>query len=136
MDHSIFQDTRFQPTPDQADQARITDSMFDKSEDPIVIEASKEVLQIRLQYPADLAAGDDLVEGRQGMMGAEPWPAAERTGQEVLLINGGQYLSRGALECPVSDSWHTQWAFLLLAGLRDIDASDIRRSVSLAVDGL
>jgi hypothetical protein len=41
------------------------------------------------------------------MMGAEPWPTAERTGQEVLLINGGQYLSRGALECPVSDSWHT-----------------------------
>jgi hypothetical protein len=29
-------------------QVHIADSMFDKSEDPIVIEASKEVLQIRL----------------------------------------------------------------------------------------
>jgi len=46
MNLSIFQDARFQPTPDQADQARIADSMFDKSEDPIVIEAPKEVLQI------------------------------------------------------------------------------------------
>jgi hypothetical protein len=39
MNRSIFQDARFQPTPDQADQARIADSMFDKSEHPIVIEA-------------------------------------------------------------------------------------------------
>lgn len=39
---------RFQPAPDHADQARITDSMFDKSENPIVIEAPKEVIQIRL----------------------------------------------------------------------------------------
>src|ERR1035437_7478396 len=46
MDHSIFQDARFQPTPDQVDQARIADSMFDKSEDPIVIEAPKEVLLV------------------------------------------------------------------------------------------
>lgn len=55
----VLQDARFQPTPDQVDQARIADSMFDKSEDPIVIEAPKEVLQIRVQHPADQAAGDD-----------------------------------------------------------------------------
>jgi hypothetical protein len=36
MDLSIFQDTCFQPAPDQADQARITDSMFDKPKQPIV----------------------------------------------------------------------------------------------------
>jgi hypothetical protein len=29
MDRSVFQDARFQPAPDQADQARITDSMLD-----------------------------------------------------------------------------------------------------------
>ena len=45
MNRSIFQDARFQPTPDQADQARIADSMFDKSEHPIVIEAHEEVLK-------------------------------------------------------------------------------------------
>jgi hypothetical protein len=27
-------------------------------------------IEIRLQHPADLAAGDDLIEGRQGMMSA------------------------------------------------------------------
>jgi hypothetical protein len=77
MDRSVFQNARFQPAPDQADQARITDSMLDKSEHPIVVEAPKKVLQIRLQYPADLTPGDDLIEGRQSMMGAELWSAAE-----------------------------------------------------------
>jgi site-specific DNA recombinase len=28
MDRSVFQHTRFQPTPDQIDQARVTDSLF------------------------------------------------------------------------------------------------------------
>src|ERR1700722_19737866 len=77
MNRSIFQDARFQPTPDQADQARIAYSMFDKPEHPIMIETPEEVLQIRLQHPAHLAAGDDLIEGRQSMMSAELWPATE-----------------------------------------------------------
>jgi hypothetical protein len=38
MNRSIFQDARFQPTPDQADQARIAYSMFDKPKHPIMIE--------------------------------------------------------------------------------------------------
>src|SRR5262249_45393409 len=118
---SIFQDARFQPTPDQADQARIAYSMFDKPEDPIMIETPEEVLQVRLQHPASHAAADDLVEGRQGVMGTELWPAAERAGQEVLLVNSGQHLSRGALERPVGDSWHPEGALLRLTGLGDID---------------
>ena len=77
MDLSIFQNTCLQPTPDQIDQARITNSMLYKSEHPIMIEAPEEVLQIRLQHPANLAASDDLIEGRQGMMSAEPRPATE-----------------------------------------------------------
>src|SRR5215510_8074414 len=77
MDCPIFQDARLQPTPDQIDQAWITDSVFDKPEHPIVIEAPKEVLQIRLQHPPNLAASNDLVEGCQGMMGTEPRPAAK-----------------------------------------------------------
>jgi hypothetical protein len=53
---SIFQNARFQPAPDQIDRARITDSVLDKPEYPFVIEAPKEVLQIRLQPPPDDAA--------------------------------------------------------------------------------
>src|SRR6516164_3993875 len=77
MDRSVLQNARFQPAPDQTDQARITDSMVDKPENPVVTETPEEVLQIRLQHPAYHATGDDLVEGRQGMMGAELRPAAE-----------------------------------------------------------
>src|SRR6202048_948913 len=136
MNRSIFQDARFQPTPDQVDQSRIADSMFDKSEDPIVIEAPKEVLQIRLQHPADQAAGDALSKGPQSMMGAELGSAAERAGQEVLLVNSGQHLSGGALKRPVRDSWNPEGALLRLARLGDIDPPNVRRTISLAVAGL
>ena len=70
------------------------------------------------------------------MMGAQLWPAAERAGQEVLLVDGGQHLSRAALERPVGDSWNPERALLRLAGLGDIDPPNVRRSISLAVDGL
>src|ERR1700676_2653197 len=80
MDFAIFQNARLQPTPDQIDQARISDSMFNKPKHPFVIETPEEILQIRLQHPSDFAASDDLIEGRQSMMSAQPWPAAERAG--------------------------------------------------------
>src|SRR6202163_2130012 len=136
MDLSILQHTCFQPAPDQADQARITDSMLDKPEQPLVVQAPEEVLQIRLQHPSGLGAGDNLVEGRQRMMGAPSWPSAKRARQKVLLVNGRQHLSGAALERPVRDSRDAQGAFLLLAGFRDIDTPDVRRSISLAVDRL
>src|SRR4029077_18885994 len=127
---------RFQPAPDQTDQAWITDPMRDEPEHPIMIETPEEVLEIRLQHPAHLAAGDDLIEGRQSMMSAELWPATEGAGQKVLLINGRQHFGRAALERPVGDSRHAKWPLFRLAGFGDIDPPDIRRSISLAVNGL
>ena len=44
MDLSIFQNARFQPAPDQTDQAWITDSMRDKLEHPIMIETPERLL--------------------------------------------------------------------------------------------
>src|SRR4029453_5448651 len=87
-------------------------------------------------HPPALAPRDHLIEGRQRVVGAQPRASAKRAWQKVLLVYGGQHPSRAARERPVGHSRHTQRAFLLLAGLRDIDASDVRRSVSLAVDGL
>ena len=76
MDLSIFQNPRFQPAPDQTDQAWITDKR-DETEYLIMIETPEEVFQIRLQNPSNFAAGDSLIEGRQGMMSAELWPATK-----------------------------------------------------------
>jgi hypothetical protein len=134
-DFPVFEDTRFQPAPDQTDQARITDSMLNKAESPVVTETPEEVLQIRLQHPADLAASNGLVEGCQGMMRAKPGPAAKRTGQKVLLVDRGQHLGRTALERSVRDGRDAQRAPFRLAGLGDIDSPDIRRSIPVAVDG-
>jgi hypothetical protein len=64
MNPSIFQHARFKPAPDQTDQGWIADSIRDEPEDPIMIES--------LQHPPNLAAGDDLIKGRQGMMRPSP----------------------------------------------------------------
>ena len=66
----------------------------------------EEVLQVRLQQPSCLAAGDHFIEGRQSVMGAQPCPSAERAWQEVLLVDGGENLGRAALERPVRNSRH------------------------------
>ena len=66
-------------------------------------------------------------------MGAKLGSAAERAGQEVLLVDGGQHLSRGVLERPVGDSWNPEGALLRLARLGDIDPPNVRRTIFLAV---
>src|SRR5215831_14795846 len=135
VDCSIFQNARFQPAPDQIDHARITDSVFDKPEHPFMIKAPEEVLQIRLQHPPDHAASNDLIEGCYCTMGTEPWSAAERAGQKVLLVDGGQHLGRAALESPVRHGWHPKGALLRLSGLGDINAANVGCLISLPVDG-
>src|SRR5690349_6070838 len=77
MDRSVFQDARFQPAPDQADQARIADAVLHEAEHPFVTETPEEILQVRLQHPAHLAAGDYLIEGCQGMVGSPFRPSAK-----------------------------------------------------------
>src|SRR5215472_234163 len=66
IDLAVFQDACLQPAPDQADHARIADAVLHEAEPPFVTETPKEILQVRLQHPAHLAAGDYLVEGCQG----------------------------------------------------------------------
>src|SRR5689334_8125008 len=41
MDRALLHDARFQPAPDQADQAWVPDSMFNKPEQPLVREAAE-----------------------------------------------------------------------------------------------
>src|SRR5215467_8030119 len=72
-----FQNARFQPTPDQIDHARITDSVFDKPEYPFMIEVPRRSSSDLLQHPPDHATSNDLIEGCQGTIGTEPRSAAK-----------------------------------------------------------
>ena len=56
--------------------------------------------------------------------------------KKVRLIYGRQYLGGAALERPIINAGNTQRALFLLAGFWDIYASDVRCSISLAVNGL
>src|ERR1700737_4384375 len=82
IDLAVFQDACLQPAPDQADHARIADAVLHdavlhEAEHPFVTETPEEILQVRLQHPAHLAAGDHLVEGCQGMAGSPFRPSAK-----------------------------------------------------------
>ena len=57
---------------------------------PLVVETSEEILRSRLRHPTRLSASDDLDEGRNIMVGAELWPAAERAGR----VSTGALLAR------------------------------------------
>src|SRR5712691_8316698 len=132
----IFQNACFQPAPDQADQTRVSYPMLDKAEHPFVAQAPEVVLEVRFQHPFHFPAGNYFVQCCQRLMGTPPRPSTKRARQKVLLINGGEYLRGASLERPVGYTRHTQRAFLLLSGFRNIHAPDGRRLVSLAVDGL
>lgn len=136
MNFLIFQYTCFQPAPDQADQAWVSNSMLDKAEHPFVTQAPEEVLQIRLQYPFHLPSGNHFVKCCQCLMGAPPRPSAKRAWQKLLLVDGGEYLSGTSLERPVGYTRNTQRAFLLLSGFGNIHSSYVRHLISLAVHRL
>ena len=70
------------------------------------------------------------------MVGASSGPSAERAGQKILLVDGRQNLRGTPLKGSVRYSGHPERALLLLSGLRNIDTSYIRRSISLSVYGL
>ena len=53
-----------------------------------------------------------------------------------MLVDGGEYLGGTSLECPVRCTRNTQWAFFLLSGFWNIHSPNVRRLLSLALDGL
>ncbi len=110
-----FQDARFQPTPYQAQQARISDSMLDGSGAAIRGPDSRRSSSNPPPAPSSPCAQQPpLVEGGQSVVRAQPRSSTEGTRQEILLVDGGQHLGGAALERPVSDTGHAQGALLLL----------------------
>ena len=78
MDLPIFQYACLEPAPDQADQTRISDSVFHEAEQPSMIKAPEEVLQIRLQHPPHLATGDQSGRSQSFWCGHYPLSATDQ----------------------------------------------------------
>src|SRR5712692_11038233 len=131
----VLQSACLQPASNQADETRVSYSMLHKPEHPVVTQAPEKVLQVRLQHPFHFPPGNHLMKGGQRVMGTPPRPSPKRARQKILLVDGGQYLSGASLKRPVCDTRHAQRAFLMFSGLRDIHAPDVRRLVSLTVNG-
>jgi hypothetical protein len=98
MDLSIFQNTRFQPAPDQTDQAWITDSMRDKSEDPIMIETPEEVPDVGVKYVVHLPTGDRHRQGVQRIVRPSSRSEPIREPEEILFVDGVEHHDASALD--------------------------------------
>ena len=133
--HAVFQGAGFQPAPHQAEQARVADSVLDEAEQPVVVQTPKEVLQIRLKDPAHLPPRYHFRERGEGVMGTLTRPPAERAGQEVLLVDGGQHVGDAALQRPVGHTWHANRTLLALPWFGDVHPPYGRCRISPAVHG-
>jgi hypothetical protein len=82
--------------------------MFNKPEQPIVVEAPEEVLQVRLQHPSRLATGDHFIEGRQSVMALSP--AAGKVKENVGEATGSKEQKQRGLPKKQghggASSWH------------------------------
>jgi hypothetical protein len=54
----IFEDARPEPFADQADDALVADAMFQEADQPVVVDAAKEVPDVGVKYVVHLPAGD------------------------------------------------------------------------------
>src|SRR5207245_1721536 len=69
----------------------------------VAVHAVKEGGDVRLQYPLDLAPVDRSVQGTKGVMGLALRPEAVRAVQELLLVDGFQYLAHRVLDDLIFD---------------------------------
>jgi hypothetical protein len=61
--------------------------MLDKAHHLFVVQAAKEISQIRLQHPAYLTPSNHFIQCRQSIVGTHTAPPAKKAWQKVLLIN-------------------------------------------------
>ena len=68
----VFEDARPEPFADQADDALVADAMFQEADQPVVVDAAKEVPDVGVKYVIHLPAGDCYRQSVQRIM----WPSS------------------------------------------------------------
>jgi hypothetical protein len=85
-DDSIFEDARFQPFLDQADDTRVTDPVLQEAEQPLLGNFVEERSDVGVQYVVYLCVGDPDDQCVQRIMLAGPRPEPIREPEEALLV--------------------------------------------------
>jgi hypothetical protein len=100
----VFQDTRLEPFPDQADDAPVADPMLHELDQPFLAHRVEERSDIGVQYPVHLLAADPDHERIHRIMRAASRPEPVREPEEVLLVDRVQHRSRRPLDDLVFES--------------------------------
>ena len=95
---SVFQYARLQPFLDQADDARIADSMLQKTNRPFLTDFVKEAADVGIENPVHLRVVDSDTERVERIVRAPPWPEPIREPEEVFLVDRVQHRRRRSLD--------------------------------------
>src|SRR6266700_3558684 len=123
----------FQPCLYQLQHSLITDSKLHETHEPFVAQTSEEVPNIHLQNMLHLPPVQNLVDRRQRVMTAQPWPETERAFQKILLVNFIQNLRHRRLNRTINHRRNPDWTLSSIR-LRDIHPANWRWRVTPLVD--
>jgi len=94
---SIFHDAGLQPLANQAEDATITDTVLDETDQPLMADRVEESGYIGVHDPVHLRRGDPDCQRVQRIVLSASGPEPVRKSQEVYFVDGIEHLHDGAL---------------------------------------
>ena len=94
----VFENTRPEPFPDQADDALVADTVLDEPDQPVLADRVEERPDIGVQYEVHLPSGDPDRQGVERIMRSASGPEPVREPEEVLLVDRVQHHNDCALD--------------------------------------
>ncbi len=94
----VFENTRPEPFPDQADDALVADAVLDEPDQPVLADRVEERPDIGVQYDVHLPSGDPDRQGVERIMRSASGPEPVREPEEVLLVDRVQHHNDRALD--------------------------------------
>jgi hypothetical protein len=94
---SIFHDAGLQPLANQAEDATITDTVLDETDQPLMADRVEESGYVGVHYPVRLRRGDPDCQRVQRIVLSASGPEPIRKPQEVYFVDGIEHLHDGAL---------------------------------------
>jgi hypothetical protein len=129
----VFQDTRFEPFTDQADDARVTDPVFDETDEPVLAHRIEKPGNVGVQNVVHLSAVDPDMERIQRIVLAAARAESIAEPEEFLLVDRIQQRSGGPLDKFVLKGGDCQRA-LPPIGLRNVPTPRGLRPIGSPMD--
>src|ERR1700722_13493514 len=111
---AILHDSRFEPFLDQTGHALISDSMFDKLDQPIMIEVVEKASDVSIQDPVHFPCQQTDVERIEAVVLPFTRSVSVGKSEEVSLVDRVHHFNRGSLDDLVLQHRNTQRALLAI----------------------